>query len=661
MKKRPSARVPAYESRAAAALSPPSPHRPPTTECRAFTLDRADAKIDEELRTVELSFSSETAVERWWGNEILDHSAGAVDLSRMNNGGAVLVHHDARDQVAVCTRAWLDATARKCKATVKFSRSVRGQEIFQDVVDGIRRNISCSYEIGDLLLESETDGKETYRVRQWTPLEISFEPVPADPAVGVGRGQPSATPQPNPTDMLRRNIPHVLRDKAPADGGGTSAPALAPAPAGKPEITAEDRDRIGSAERSRIGDIVRLGQRHKVPQEEIQKFIDDGNRVEDFQKHILETRYKAAPVRLDPNVGMSDPEVKRWSLVRACQMAAAGKPLDGIEAEASAAVAKRLRRDPQGFFIPHDVADRSLANVHGLNPVERAILSRGISEMRALTATVAPAGGFSVSTDVLGSSMIELLRNKALVTALGARTLGGLMGDVAIPRHTGGATAYWLDEATAATLSQQTFGQLALIPHRLAAVTAYSKQLLAQSSIDVEAFVREDLMRILAVERDRAVLDGTGGAGQPVGILQTTGIGSVTFGAAATWAKVLDFETQVAAANADLGALAYLTTPATRAKWKAILKVAAVSGWLWGDDGRVNGYRAEATLQVPTNRVIFGNWSDMILADWDGMDVVIDPYSLSTYHQVQIVVNLLVDHGVRHVGSFAASTDSGAQ
>jgi HK97 family phage major capsid protein len=258
-------------------------------------------------------------------------------------------------------------------------------------------------------------------------------------------------------------------------------------------------------------------------------------------------------------------------------------------------------------------------------------------------------------------SMIELLRNNMAVMALGARSLSGLVGNVAIPKHTGGATAYWLDETTDVTGSQQTFGQLGLVPHRLAAKTAYTKQLLAQASIDIEGFVREDIAKVQALAKDLAAINGSGVAGEPLGILNTTGVNSVTFSAAATWAKVVSFETEINSDNALAGSLGYLTTPAVKGTWKTAVKVSGQAIFLWESGDMVNGYKGVTSKQVPSDKVIFGNWSDLIVADWDGVDVVVDPYSLAGTNQVQIIVTIMTDCAVRNPVSFTISSDSGAQ
>jgi len=369
----------------------------------------------------------------------------------------------------------------------------------------------------------------------------------------------------------------------------------------------------------------------------------------------------------NPNIGMSHREVGRFSILRAIASIAFEGGLTGLEREASDAAAARfnLKTNDRSFFIPFDV--------------QRSFVSATRADLAAGTGSL---GGATVQTDILGSEFIELLRARLISTMLGVRTMFGLQGNVSIPAQTAGATGAWLSEGAAMTPSAQTFGQVPLSPKRFGAATAYSRQLVVQSTIDVEAFVRMDLAAVTARGFDLAVIAGLGTGGQPTGILATSGIGTVTFGGAATWAKVLEFETTVATANADYGNLAYLTTPATRGKWKAVPKTATTNtgGYLWQDSGFipvipaagssptadmppvgvVNGYRAVASTIVPTNRVIFGNFSDAILGMWIPLEIVVDPYSLSLNHQVRVVVNALGDVAVRHAASFCASTDTGA-
>lgn len=351
----------------------------------------------------------------------------------------------------------------------------------------------------------------------------------------------------------------------------------------------------------------------------------------------------------NPYLGLSEKEKKNYSLVRAINFMAERRPLEGLEKEASDEIAKRTGQQPRGFYVPADISMNHFELASGDT---RAAL-------RALNVTTSTAGGFLVPTET--ASMIELLRNSMAVTKLGARLLPNLRGHMAIPRQTGGATAYWLDEMSAVPESQQTFGQLALTPKRLAACTIYTRQLLAQSSVQVESLVREDMMATLAVEKDRAAIDGAGAAGEPLGIMNTTGVNSVTFGGAPTWADAVNFETLVSSDNISLdNTAAYLTSPAARGVWKTTEKSTSTGIYLW-HDGTINGYPALASNQIPGDKMIFGRFSDLIIADWDNFDVTVDSFTLAASGQIRVIIHNHTDCGVRHAAAFAISTDSAAQ
>lgn len=170
--------------------------------------------IDEDLRTVTLSFSSEVPVRRWFGWEILDHDEKSVNLDRLNNAAAVMVDHWS-DQIGVVEKAWIED--RKAYATLRFSKSARGEEVFNDIKDGIRKNVSFGYIVNSLEFYKKEDEKEYYKSYDWTPYEISIVSVPADYTVGVGRGEPELETEievkGKPTDeTTEQNEDYSLRD-----------------------------------------------------------------------------------------------------------------------------------------------------------------------------------------------------------------------------------------------------------------------------------------------------------------------------------------------------------------------------------------------------------------------------------------------------------------
>ncbi len=625
---------------------------------RSFEIDRA--KVDEKERTIELSFASEHPVERWFGKEVLRVTPDAVDLTRLNPGGAVLINHDSDLLVGTVVNARVDGD-RVARASVKFGKSQRASEIFQDVLDGIRTKVSFGYRVNKMVKESESEGVETFRVTNFTPFEISLVSVPADPTVGIGREH---TTEEFEFEIENMNRSILLNPEAPtAPAGAPPAPPATPTPS---RISIEhERKQARADEQLRIREINAIAEKVNHPDvtDRVEECIINGTSADEFRRLVLESdAFRARPVRPDESgiIGMSDGEIEQYSLTRAILRRGENRPLDGIEREASDEISKRIGRKPNGFFIPGDVAVRGFGDSKKLSKNQRQDLMGEILQIRALTSNVQGAGGALVGTDLLSGSLIELLRNQMFVMQMGARSLTGLVGDIAIPRQTGGATAYWLGQGAALTRTQQVVDQLGLTPHRLAAATAYDKQLLAQASVSVEAFVREDLTSILALEKDRVAIDGDGTAGEPAGILQQSGLStSVTLSAAQApiFADIVRFETNLAVSNADRGRLGYLCTPTVRGNAKTTPKFTSTGTPIWEND-TMNGYPARATNQVPTaTSCIFGRWDDFIVADWDGLDVVVDPYSLSLNGQISVVIQTLTDCGLRHAKSFSISTN----
>lgn len=600
---------------------------------RALTVERA--AVNEEDRSVSLAFSSEEPYKRWWGTEILDHSPTSVRLGRLSNGAPLLIDHDnsIRSQVGVIESIEIGAD-RVGRAVVRFGKTALADEVFQQVKDGIVKNVSVGYLIHKAVLQETTEDEETYRVTDWEPYEVSMVSVPADHSVGVGR---SAEPQePNPIIFIKEaQMPEEKKIDIAA-------------------IEQRSRDAANSESAKRVSEIIAIGEQFarfgadKMASEALRS----GQSVEQFRQAVLE-KVSTAPVPT-ADIGMNEKEARSYSFLRAIN--ALANPGDRkaqeaakFEREASDAFAGKHGRAASGFFVPTEV------------------------QRRDLNVTTATAGGHAVATNLLAASFIELLRNKMALNGLGAQFLTGLVGNIAIPRATGGATAYWVAESGAPTESQQAFDQVAMSPKTVGAFTDISRKLLLQSSVDVEGFVRNDLATVLALAIDLAGINGTGASNQPTGILSTSGIGSVaggTNGLAPTYQHMIDLETAVAIANADVGNLSYLTNAKVRGKLKSTQKVATYGDdFVWSEDGMVNGYGATVSNQVPSNltkgtssgvcsAILFGNFADLIIGQWGALDLTVDPYTGSTSGTVRVVALQDVDIAVRHAESFAAMQDA---
>jgi HK97 family phage major capsid protein len=618
--------------------------------------------VDVEARTVELAFASDIAYPRWWGNEILDMAPASVDLSRLNNRHPLLLNHDPEDQIGVIERAWVDAD-RKARAVVRFSRSALGEEVFQDVQDGIRELVSVGYAIDDMVLESRDGDTATYRVTRWTPYEVSIVSVPADATVGVGR---SLAAEAAPAQPLEKPMSELI----------TSAPA-----APQPDIRVIATE-VLTAERQRTAAIRAMGSVHGLSAES-EAAIAGGATVDQFRATVLEKLESAGKLTpaVKPEIGLSDKEKRHYSVARL--MHALLEPNDraaqaaaGFEIEASVA-ARKLRpideaslhagHRANGFTIPVDIVQGAMA--HDMAQA-RAIMQRLMQ--RDLSVGTASAGGNLVATDLLAGSFIDLLRNRMQMAALGATIIDGLTGNVAIPSQTAGASTYWVAEATAVTESQAAFGQVTLTPKTVGMFTDYSRKTLLQTTPAIEALIRADLANGLAVEIDRVGFAGSGSGAEPLGVINTGGIGAVaggTNGAAPTYANMVALEEAVGIANADMGNLAYVTNAKMRAQLKLTQVFASTNGQPVWAGSEVNGYRAVATNNLPStltkgtsvgvcSAIAFGNWADAMFGFWSGLDLILDPYALATAGGRRIVALQDVDFKVRRAASFAAMLDA---
>lgn len=142
--------------------------------------------IDEESRTVKIAVSSEEPVERSFGMEVLSHEEEHIDLSFLRSGRApLLLDHDPEKVIGVIKNVELDSSTRRLRAEVRFGRGALAREAFDDVLDGIRSNISVGYSISEM----KKRDKDTYVATRWSPVEASLVSIPADKSVGVGRSE----------------------------------------------------------------------------------------------------------------------------------------------------------------------------------------------------------------------------------------------------------------------------------------------------------------------------------------------------------------------------------------------------------------------------------------------------------------------------------------
>ena len=598
---------------------------------RSFTLSRAS--VDDDKRTVEVAFSSEEPYERHFGIEILDHSKDAVDLSRLNNGGAVLVEHDRDDLVGVVESARVDGD-RVARAVLRFGNSERASEIFQDVKDGIRTLISVGYRVQKFEVEEIIGSPDNIRVVKWTPTEISFVAIPADPTVGVDRSDEGA----DEFSYLESTMEDDdIKNKT--EGEPRSQP-----PAPKPADLKAVREKAARDEQERIRAIDKLADEHDL--EDLgRQYVDEGRSVADFKSAVLteigkrnnDERAKADPEK-DESLGLSDKEVEKFSMIRA--MRALANPNDrnaqeaaAYEFDVSSSGAKRVGIEARGMFIPADLTNHV--------------------QTRTLTAGTATDGAELVATNLLDGSFIDVLRNVLALAGAGAQFLPGLVGNVDIPRKTSGAAGAWIAaEDGDAAVSEPQFDQVQMTPKDVAAYTEVSRRLMMQSTPAIDGLIRQDLIIAAALAIDSAGLNGSGAAGQPTGVANQTGINTNNLTLAApTWQQALDIVAGQMTDNALTGSLGWMITPALWSLLSATEKATNTAQFLLADMNMA-GYGVTVSNQVPTNGHFFGNWNDLLIGQWGGLELNVDPYTHSLKGRTRFVMFQTVDIAVRHGESF---------
>ena len=547
--------------------------------------------LDEEKRMVRVGVSSEEPVERSFGMEVLGHSADDINMEFISSGRApLLLDHDMEKQIGVIEEFKLDETAKRTTAVVRFGKSALAREVFEDVKDGIRMNISVGYRVDKLTRMNNED--EVYYKAQWTPMEVSSVSVPADQSrlVGVGRSKDKQNKQTTKVKIMENEKQEINLDEVRSQ---TVAEA-------KAEFKRNSKEILDLAVKHNKRDLA-------------DKAIADGISVEEFRGVLLENISNNTPLETPSEIGMTKEEVRDFSLVKAIR--AMANPSDRqaqkdaeFEFECSAEAARQYGKDAQGIMLPAEVL-----KTWGKRDINTSDDSTLIAE------------------DYKGGDFIDVLRNESSVMQAGATMLRGLQGNVVIPKKTAASSAGWIaTEGSAASESEFTSGSVTMSPKVIGAFTDATRLLLQQSSLDVENLIRDDLTKSIATAIDLGALAGSGSSGQPTGIANTSGINTTTFAAAnPTWAEIVAMESAVANDNALTGSLGYICRPADFGTLKTTEKASGTAQFIVSPDNTMNGYNVVRSNQVTSGDFYFGNFADLLIGMYGGLDITVDPYALS--------------------------------
>lgn len=662
----------------------------PVVGVKAVTERAADTS---KMKRFEVAFSSEAEVvrESWFGKwrEVLGHDSGEVQMGRFQSGRANMLEEHRGPPIGVIETASIDGD-RMGRAVVRTSRTARGQDAALDMEDSTRSNISVGYiPKRARLIEENADLGDLWRVTLWEPVELSLVGVPADETVGVGRsardpGFPLVeTEGEEPAKEERAmKMKWVVGD----DGNKRQVPETDPRAAVEaPEerVTTVDveaeRKTVRDAEVERVETIRALCAMNEIPDEKAAEFVRKGGSVAQVTREIVAIREtKKTPIQPPAETldGLSDKDRKKWSFLRALRLGAGlmardkGDDVDGdfrrikfdgVEADVHRHLEKNLPAGVDrkgGILIPMDMRSREQQ--------EEAFYKRTLA---AQTATK----GAETIFDQAGE-FIELLRSTAMVSRLGARFLTGLSGPLGFVKQVGGVTVYWVGENPAAdvTASDVTFGIVTMAPKTLQGTTGYTRQVLLQSSLELDAMSRVEFAEAHSRAIDKAAIYGKGAAGEPMGIYTAPDVNVVAVGGTPTFAKLVDMETEVAIDNAIRGALGWMTTPGIAGKMmQTLVAAAAGSDMIWTgpfEEGRMANYRSVSTTQVSTvmtgseetggtsHGLIFGNWAEVLFGLYNTMELIVDPFAQKKKGIIEVTSFQMADLILRHGQSFCKGT-----
>ena len=502
------------------------------------------------------------------------------------------------------------------------------------------------------------------------PPADRFKQMPAALRTLAGIPEPPAapaTPEPaRPAEPIPEPEPVTILT--------TELPSTPPPPALSMTVETSQADAV-LAERDRIQAIQGMVATHDLPADFAHKLINDGNSVADARTAVLArlAATKGSGVQAGSvaggavasmgaaGIGMTTSDAQQYNIMNVVRyLTAEGHNKTraasdaGYELEWSQEAEKRYGRSPNGVFIPHEV------------------IAGGVRRIQAANVGNLSAGGALVGADRLDGSFIDYIRASSAFLSSGATVLSGLQGNVEIGRQTGTSIYYFVGEDVDVTASDLSFGLVNMSPKTIGVRVPVSRRLMLQSSPDIDTLVRNDIFEQLTIGVDKTIGYGTGSSSQPLGLRNINGIAGVAFSggetceysdeqgggtaSSGTWRQYVSLETKIANANLNTNAMQYLMNTATRGGCKTTLKDAAANATYVFEGGQINGYQVRASNQIQQNDVFFGNWNDLLIGFWSGIDLVVDNMTQAAKGQTIFTVMQDFDVAARRSNSFALGT-----
>ena len=649
---------------------------------------------EDDDKRLELSFSSEDPYPRWFGREVLGHGEDEINLKRLNDSAPFLAdHRNELDSIlGVVEKASVEdkrgvASVRLVKG--ESDQAKRAGELFDLIEQGVAGKISVGYSVeklvrdkqmeADLGLNGEDYSDRVYRATEWTPMEISLVAVPADDTVGVGKAE----------EFLRTRGVASDNNSHKQEGNPMSDEQKTPE-AGRPDaLTPEQKAQVEASAKARRDEIATYGKIHAAAGGvDLARDVNaQGGTIDDLKEKLAEASMKTYEERQkaiaegrdvrqpDLSVGLEARDVERFSYRALAEgeinrLSGKDTKVGGFEREICQAFEEKaagFAPSKGGRVIPPEVLGR------------RSVTNERLEKLleRSNFVSAAQASGDLVGTDHRGDMFVEALYNASAFMGNGIMVLDGLTENIEIPTEGTVIAAEWVDEDDNLTTRNAQFGKITLSPKEVGVTVGYGRKLFRQSDPSIDNILMRQASMGIAIAVDSAIWKGSGTNNQPRGIKETANVqnmnayraGTAAFksatGAELNWPALVNFETLLANENLDTSSMRYIVNSATVGKLKTTEKASGYPVYLI-EGGMINGYPFIRSNQLArnlrsgsassgvmnTSEMAAGIMSEALLAQWGGLELVVDPYTSSKQGVVNLVWHRSVDVGVLRPNAF---------
>jgi HK97 family phage prohead protease len=583
--------------------------------------------IDIDKREIEVAFATETPVSRDIDGqlyyEILQCNENSVDLSRINNKGAVLFNHD-RDKllgVVVSTNIGADHV---CRATLRISEVGLGSTMWEMIQEGILNHISVGYSIYDYRM----DGSNII-VTSWEPSEISLVTVPADVNCSIGRsfGRDDTFVEVLEDESINSTENTIEEETLMEEQEGMEETRL------ENDISDEELEAL-------ISQRPELLQKLQQSVEPEQSSNDEDNELRDLEES-------------DPEIEEPDEEEERKR-----ELSAIGKVLnvDVSEAIEKGISISDFKRSLNTNNKTHNVKDNKMEKsvINGLirqaaegKPFEGTRLEVPVNQLRATS--TAPATGGALVKEVYVDSYIDVLRANSIFAQLPIQTYSGLEGEgnLVLPKLSSDFTAMFdfIEEGADSPLVDANFEKLVLKPKTFSGSVPITRTLI-KSADTAERYVQDAMVRGAGLKLEKEILTSI-----------VTAATKETLTGAITQEDVQGALAKLATANVTIDSVVAVVHPATAAVLRSTLVGANTAAKYMIEGYRFDAYLCDSvriieSTQVAAGQIVFGDFSNVVIASWGGLAVDRDDTTLRASQGIVLRTFAFIDHAVAHDEAF---------